>query len=106
MRRLGPAMALLAALAACGTTYDVPEAGDTSLTQARSMFAEERAAHAASGGRLAPAAALAQFQAVAARVEPVAEAFCRSQTAQTPNFNCDVQLFLDAERTDRNAFYD
>jgi Zn-dependent protease with chaperone function len=103
MNRSGPALALLVALGACGTTYDVPEAGETSLAQARGLFAAERDPATAAGARLAPAAAAAQFQEVVARVEPVAEGFCRSQTAEVPNFNCDIRLLLDTEATDRNA---
>lgn len=104
MNRSGPTLALLVALGACGTTYDVPQAGETSLAQARGLFAAERDPATAARARLAPAAAVAQFQEVVARVEPVAESFCRSQTAEAPSFNCDLRLLLDTRSPERNAF--
>jgi hypothetical protein len=69
------------------------------------MFAAEQSGAGATGGRLAPANAIAQFQSVAGAVEPVAESFCRSQTQDIPNFNCDVRIGLDAEARDRNASF-
>lgn len=104
LRTAAPAAALLL-LAACGTTYAVPEAGEASVSQARAMFAAERDPAVAHAGRLDPAAAVAQFRTVAAAVEPVAETFCRSQTEEIANFNCDIRLDIDPQATDRNAFF-
>lgn len=98
-------LALLFALGACGTTFSVPEASETSLTSARAMFAEERnPSTARSGQQLSPRLAVQQYLEVAARVEPVAEQFCRQQTADRPGFNCDVRLEIDGDDPDRNAY--
>ena len=45
-----------------------------------------------------------RFRAVVARLEPVAEAFCREQTADVPGFDCDVDIRLDAAMPARNAY--
>ncbi|TNC45139.1 peptidase M48, Ste24p [Rubellimicrobium rubrum] len=98
-------LAVLTVLGACGTTYDVPPASEANLIQARAMFAEEQdPATAQRGERLAPAMAMVQYQRVVAKVEPVAEQFCRSQTAEIPGFNCDVTISVDAKTAERNAY--
>ncbi|GGL60534.1 M48 family metalloprotease [Wenxinia marina] len=91
-------------LTACGTTYTVPAPGETSLSQARAMFAQERELGSEIRPTVGSAHALRQFERVIARVEPAAEAFCRSQTTDRPSFNCDVHIIVDHERSDRNAY--
>lgn len=104
-RAAGLALACLSTLAACGTTYAVPVAAPADLARARAMFAEEAAFAARPGG---DGMTVAEFRAVVARVEPVAEAFCRQQTADIPGFDCDVTIRLDTSTSVRNAsqFYE
>lgn len=102
-RRVLASLALLSALGACGTTYAVPEASETSISHARALFAEERSGGAARAP-LSPSLAMQQYREVAARVEPVAEEFCRQQTADQPGFRCDVTVLIDDETPFSNAY--
>ena len=103
--RIGGLLALLGTLGACGTTYDVPIAGEAEMGQARAMFAQEQnPEQAVSGKRLSGGMAVSQYLDVVKRVEPVAEQFCRSQTADKPAFNCDVHIVIDDRAPYRNAF--
>ncbi|PSL16043.1 M48 family metalloprotease [Shimia abyssi] len=103
--RLVTAGTLLALMAACGTTYSVPKADPTFSSQASAMFAEEQnQATQRAGNRLSASAAASQFNRVARRVEPVAEEFCRKLTADREGFNCDIQILVDTEMPNRNAF--
>ena len=103
--RLGLVLAIFGALSACGTTYNVPKAGDGEVAKARAMFAEERnPATAKSGGQLSDVQAAAQYNRVVSRVEPIAEAFCRKQTADKPAFDCDVEIYVDDRSVERNAY--
>lgn len=87
MKRPLPLLLSLA-LAACGTTYDVPSAGG--------------------GGAVTPAASAtwdpsrartpADFSRVAARIEPVAERFCREELPDAPPAWCDYRIRLDTNR--------
>lgn len=98
-------VALLSALGACGTTFDVPVAAPAQLTQAKTMFAEEQnPSTARSGQRLSGGLAASQYQRVVSRVEPVAEQFCRTQTAEKPAFECDVVIAVHPTMPGRNAF--
>ena len=94
----------LSLLAACGTTFDVPSAGESSLASARSMFATEQATPGGTQSRLASAAAVKQLLQVAARVEPAAEGFCKRQTADRPDFDCDITIVIDDQMPVRNAY--
>lgn len=96
---------LVAALSACGTTYQVPRPDEVHVTQARQMFAEERSpATSRAGQRPAPALAASRYLRVVSRVEPVAEQFCRTQTAERKAFDCDVVILVDDEARERNAY--
>ena len=97
--------AVLVALGACGTTYDVPVAAPAQLTQAKAMFAEEQnPTTTRSGQRLSGGLAVSQYQRVVSRVEPVAEQFCRTQTADKPAFECDVTIVVDTRMPYSNAY--
>ncbi|ANT63055.1 hypothetical protein AYJ57_21525 (plasmid) [Salipiger sp. CCB-MM3] len=103
--RGGLILGLLAAVSACGTTYNVPTASDKNTQMAANMFAEERdPATAQAGRRLSTSAALRQFAQVVARVEPVAERFCKQETADRPDFNCDINIVVDEQMPVRNAY--
>lgn len=86
------ALALLLLLAACGTTYQVPDAGQG--TPAAQLPVRD------GPGRSATA-----FTRVAARVEPVAESFCREEAPGAPAGYCDFAIVLeDDPRMPPNAF--
>lgn len=105
LARHGLTLLLAGVLSACGTTYAVPKAGDAEVARAKEIFAEESNPKTAkSGTRLSEARAAAQYRRVVARVEPVAEAFCKKQTAEKPAFNCDVQIAVDNMMPERNAY--
>ncbi len=73
--------------------------------RAKAIFAEESNPKTAkSGVILSEARAAAQYRRVVARVEPVAEAFCKKQTAEKPAFDCDVQIGVDDQMPERNAY--
>jgi len=92
-------------LSACGTTYAVPEISPGSQEVARAIFAQEAARGSTSGYAVSPAAAAQRYERVIARVEPVAENFCRRQMAdRRPDYNCDVTIVVDTEMTQRNAY--
>lgn len=87
--RTGMTLAITATVSACGTTYNLPEVTDGSVSEATQMFQEERAG-GARGARSSPDQAARNFVEVARRVEPIAERFCEEQTAGIAEFNCDV----------------
>ena len=89
-------------LGACGATYSVPDASSENVARAEAIFQQERGTP--SSARKSPSAAANQYLRVVSRVEPVAEKFCRTQTADKPAFDCDVQVLVDPEQPDRNAF--
>lgn len=92
-------------LTACGTTYEVPKAGEAEVSRARIIFAEEQNPKTAkSGVLLSEARATAQYRRVVARVEPIAEAFCKKETADKPAFDCDVKIGIDDTMAERNAY--
>jgi Zn-dependent protease with chaperone function len=103
--RHGLALLFAGVLSACGTTYEVPKAGDAEVARAKEIFAEESNPKTAkSGAQLSEARAAAQYRRVVARVEPVAEAFCKKQTAEKPAFDCDVRIAVDDKMPERNAY--
>lgn len=105
MVRLSTLCAGLAALSACGTTYQVTETSEVHENRASLMFAEERnPTTAKAGGQLSARQAAAQFERVARRVEPVAERFCKQHTVDRKGFNCDIQILVDGEARYRNAY--
>ena len=84
------AAALCLALAACGTTYAVPEAGGPAVV-----------APVQGGSPRSPG----DFARVAARVEPAAEAFCREAARGAPAGYCDFRVSLETDpRMPPNAF--
>ena len=87
------AAALCLALAACGTTYAVPDGGPAALPSPAASALPGRARTAA------------DFARVAARVEPVAESFCREEVPDAPARYCDYRIGLDTDpRMPPNAF--
>jgi Zn-dependent protease with chaperone function len=85
-------LALCLALAACGTTYAVPQA-----TAPGPVVAPGPAPATPAGARRP-----ADFVRVASRIEPVAEAMCREQA---PGANCDYLIGLERDpRMPPNAF--
>ncbi|SDY76045.1 Peptidase family M48 [Citreimonas salinaria] len=69
------------------------------------MFAEEQnPTTAVAGRRLSDQQAVAQFRQVVSRVEPVAERFCKQETADRENFDCDIQIVVDTSMEGRNAY--
>jgi Zn-dependent protease with chaperone function len=94
-------MVAAAALAGCGTTYDLPSPDASHTGIARQMFAEERSA---AGHRAATGSAISRYRRVVERVEPVAEEFCRAETEGRAAFDCDVVIRVDGETPERNAF--
>lgn len=89
-----PCAALLClALAACGTTYAVPEGGPAVLPSP------------APAGLPGRARTAADFRRVAARVESVAESFCREELPEAPARYCDYRVGLQTDpRMPPNAF--
>ncbi|SDO89741.1 Peptidase family M48 [Lutimaribacter pacificus] len=67
------------------------------------MFAEARTD--TSRNTMQPAAAERRFQRVASRVKPVAEQFCKAETATIENFDCKVRIEIDREMKVRNAYF-
>ena len=103
--RFLPCLGFLAALTACGTTYQVTPTSEEHTAQARAMFAEEQnSSTAKSGGQLPPSQAVQQFMRVVSRVEPVAEQFCRNHTSDRKDFDCDIEILVDTETPYRNAY--
>ncbi|EPX83927.1 M48 family metalloprotease [Salipiger mucosus] len=108
LKKSGPgviAAFALGLLAACGTTYDLPEASEGHASAAQAMFAEEQnPATAKSGRKLSGTLSTRQFRRVVSRVEPVAERFCRQETAEQENFNCDILIRIDRSFPGKNAY--
>ncbi|MCU9839356.1 M48 family metalloprotease [Ruegeria sp. WL0004] len=105
MKKICATLFGLAALSACGTTYQVTEVSDTHASQAKAIFAQEQnTATAQAGQRLSSSQAVRQFEQVVSRVEPVAERFCREQTADRKDFDCNIVVKVDSKKDYRNAF--
>jgi Zn-dependent protease with chaperone function len=103
MRTFLLALVVPLALTACGTTYQVPEAGESNTLQARKMFAEARTMPPRAP--LSSAAAERRFNRVTARVRPVGQKFCQGLAAEQPNLNCDVDIAIDRDMKERNAYF-
>lgn len=88
------AAALCLALAACGTTYQVPVTGGPAATVVPATQAPAGARRSAR-----------DFRRVAARIEPVAENVCREESPGAPTTYCDYVILLeDDPRMPPNAF--
>ena len=91
-------------VAGCGTMYDLPKYGESELARAQLLMVEGQS----TGGRskpLTPRLAAAHYKRVVKRVEPIAEKFCRSQTADREGFDCDFQIVIDPDlNATANAF--
>lgn len=103
IRRATIAIIAFASLTACGTTFEVPEASEGASTSARQMFASEQSKSYAPMATPTPQA-IARFHRVAARVKPVAQALCKAQMANKPQFNCDIPVIIDTQMPERNAY--
>lgn len=103
-RRFGFVLTVAATgvLAACGTSYDLPGVDDAVNARASAMFAQAKAAPPRAAAN--PAAGAARFQRVASRIQPVAERLCNDELAEK-GADCRVQLELDTQRADRNAYF-
>ncbi len=100
---LAGALAGAVLLAGCGTTYVLPEIDGASASRAQSMFAEaQQVARPAPKSRNA---ALQRYRRVVARVGPVGEALCLRETAGLSGFDCHVDIGIDTEMNERNAYF-
>ncbi len=97
------ALAGSAALLGCGTNYVLPEPDTRHMSEARSMFAEARAAPPRP--QVSGSVAKRRFNRVTARIKPVAESYCLRETADRPNFNCNVRIGVDSRMKERNAYF-
>jgi Zn-dependent protease with chaperone function len=96
---LAPALSLLFALSACGTTYQMPALAQAELDRADAVIARESATPLK---RVPVLEGLGRFERVAARIEPHAEALCRQET---PTRDCDLAIRVDLNpRATANAF--
>jgi Zn-dependent protease with chaperone function len=102
-RNWGITAVLLAALAGCGTTYELPSVGDDQNARANRMFAEARAD--TSRATLSTSSAEARFNRVAQRIAPVGRSTCEQMLADRPGFNCNVDIQIDRQMKDRNAYF-
>jgi len=96
-------VAVAVGLTGCGTTYQLPEPGTVQSVTAANMFAEARM----DGPRrqLSTSAAQQRFQRVASRVERAGAKYCQTLTADRKGFDCDVDVAIDREMTERNAYF-
>ncbi|QPH55479.1 M48 family metalloprotease [Pontivivens ytuae] len=92
MRVLISAMALTV-LAACETTYALPEVGGSANIPNRGAVAANRSV--SSGESL--------MRQVAQRVEPIAESTCRQETGQSGQY-CDFRILVEDTGDQPNAF--
>lgn len=95
--------AALALVAACGTTYQLPDSGGVHTEEARRLFAEARREPARAP--LSAGAAQARFNRVAPRVSAAGRQYCQRLTADRAGFNCNVDLAIDREMAERNAYF-
>lgn len=104
MARRACCIGMVFLVAACGTTYQVPETNAVHEQAAQRMFAEEQNPFTAkSGEKLSIWDAETQFRNVVMRVEPVAERFCRQETADRTNFDCNISIRINNRLPVRNA---
>jgi len=90
-------------LSACGTTFQLPELREAQSQAATRMFAEARS----EGPRkpLTTAAAERRFKRVAGRLSPVGRSYCEALTADRADFDCNVDIGIDREMKERNAYF-
>ena len=90
-------------LAGCGTNYVLPEPESKHMSEAKAMFADVQ--NTPSGPQVSDSIAQKRFDRVTARIQPVAESYCRRETENQPDFNCDVAIGIDSEMEQRNAYF-
>lgn len=93
---------LAGTITACGTTYQLPELGDSHQQEASAMFAS--AQQATSRSRVSSSSAESRFKRVSPRVSAVGKKYCEALTADKP-INCNVDVGIDREMTERNAYF-
>lgn len=77
-------LVLLLAVAACGTTYAVPDPGQGDALPS-----------SAASAPVGPVRDRADFSRVVSRVEPAAEAICREEAPNASSGYCDLRIVLD-----------
>ncbi len=97
------ALMTIVALSGCGTTYELPEPEGKHIREANAIFAEVRALPP--NPQIPENFARKRFDRVTERIKPVAESYCLRETADRPNFNCDVTIGIDNEMSQRNAYF-
>lgn len=102
LNKLVPVL-IVGTLSACGTTYQLPELGEAQSQQANQMFA--KAQQNGSRQMLSPRAAEQRFQRVSSRVTRVGKQYCETLTAEREAFNCNVDVAIDRELNERNAYF-
>ncbi|TNJ48477.1 M48 family metallopeptidase [Phaeobacter sp. B1627] len=98
-----PGAAALALVAACGTTYQLPDSGGAYTEDARRMFAEARRQPARAP--LSAGAAQARFNRVEPHISAGGRQYCQRLTADRAGFNCNVDIAIDHEMAERNAYF-
>lgn len=94
------AAASLAALSACGTTYELPETGGSYSDEAARLFAEAR--YSGPVTPLSRSAAEARYARVQPRVLSAGRETCRQLNT---GVNCNVSMSIDREMSERNAYF-
>lgn len=97
------ALTLAAGLSACGTTFQLPVPGEAQTLAATRMFTEANSA--APHKTLSPAAAERRFKRVVSRISPVGKQYCDTLMADRQAFDCDVNIDIDREMDQRNAYF-
>ncbi|NIZ14368.1 M48 family metallopeptidase [Phaeobacter sp. HF9A] len=97
------ATGVLLTASACGTTYQLPDSSGAYTDQARAMFAEARSAP--KPAPLSTSAAQARFDRVAPRIRVAGQRACQELTATRAGFNCNVDIAIDPEMKQPNAYF-
>jgi len=105
MSKFSPVLALSIGLlsSACGTAYVLPEVDDASANRAAAMF--DSAQQISQPQMSSTNVAMARFKRVAPRIEQVGETLCQRETAELEGFDCDVEIGIDNEMPQRNAYF-
>ncbi|MGR3602014.1 MAG: M48 family metalloprotease [Heliomarina sp.] len=90
-------------LTACGTTYELPELGESQSQKAALMFADARKEGARR--QISNSAAEARFARVARKIAPVGKAVCEQAAADQAGVNCNVNVAIDRDMSERNAYF-
>lgn len=93
----------VAGLSACGTTYELPKLDAAQNAKAAKLFSEARSGQP--NNQLSAAAAQQRFHRVAKRISPIGKSVCERTTSDRTNFNCDVDIAIDHEMKERNAYF-